>query len=115
MVVLGFVKLRKQLQRRLLLHLRPVLKMGGAAGPLVVVIQPHQVGVDGPQPCDCIGDVLLIGEGDVQIVIGRRPFVEGSEGDLLIAAAELPEVVLRQKGDGANGDASLFPQLGDRD
>ena len=65
LVVLQLVKICEVLQRCFLFGLCRGIQLLPGLGAAVVVIQPHQVGVDDPQAGQCLGDVLLIGQGDM--------------------------------------------------
>ena len=81
------------------------------AGAAVVVVQPHQVGVDQPQLGQCVRHVLLIGQGNVQVVVHRSAVVIAAVGQLHVAAAHFPQVVLRGKRHGGDGNFALETEL----
>ena len=81
------------------------------AGALVIVVQLHQVGVNDPQPRQRVRHVLLVGQGDVQVVVYGSALVIAAVGQLHVAAAQLPQVVLRGQRRGGKCDLSLRPQL----
>ena len=86
--------------------------LGAGAG--VVVIQPQQVGVDDPQLGQRLGHVLLVGEGDVEVIVHGGACVAAAVGQLGVAAPQLPQIVQRRQGQGGERYLPLGAQLHQR-
>ena len=110
LAVLGLVDGRKVLEGRFALG--PGGGVGRLSGPgaAVVVVQPHEVRVDDPQPDQRVGNILLVGEGDVEVVVCRRAVVGPAVGELHVTAPQLPQVVPGGERRGLEADAALFAQ-----
>ena len=81
------------------------------AGALVVVVQLHQVGVDDPQPRQRIRHILLVGQGDVQIVVHGGALVAAAVGQFHVAAPQPAQLVPGGQGRGGDVHLALCTQL----
>ena len=81
------------------------------AGALVIVVQLHQVGVDDPQPRQCIRHILLVGQGDIQVVVHGGALVAAAVGQLHVAAPQPAQLVPGGQGRGGDVHLALCAQL----
>lgn len=76
------IKFFQQLQRRFAFRAFHSIQADFRTGPFVVIVQLHQVGIDDLEFAHGIRNVLLIGEGDVDIVfLIACSLIETTEGN----------------------------------
>ena len=80
-------------------------------GAEVVVVQPHQVRVNDPQPGQRVRDILLIGQGDVQVVVHGGALVAAAVGQFHVAAPQPAQLVPGGQGRGGDVHLALCTQL----
>ena len=81
------------------------------AGALVIVVQLHQVRIDDPQPRQRIRYILLVGQGDVQIVVHGGALVAAAVGQFHVAAPQPAQLVPGGQGRGGDLHLALCTQL----
>lgn len=112
LAVLLLIKFLQQLQGRAPPDLLLPVQRGSGPGAGVVVVHLHQIGVEQAELVRRVGDVLLVGEGDVDVGAGvSGVLVIFPEGQLRVCAPQLHHVPQGDQGQGAQGDAALLPQL----
>ena len=108
-----FIEFIQQFDLALVFPFRPFVEERRRACAGIVVIQLHQVGIDGAQFLQCVRHVFLICKDHVHVVIPQPALLISPVNHLIVGALHFPQVAKRRKRNGADLERALFAQCYD--